>query len=118
MDEVARDFATAMNLIANPPMDPGQDPDAPPPTVAYVNHAFAFQNHSDHDLLVQHWVPSVIPALTGFDVGLRTTEAASVAIEVVAEVSDRGSGKLQAEGDKGALLPAPTEIVTVGSPVP
>jgi len=117
MDEMARDFATTMNLIANPPMEPGQDPDDDP-TVGYVNHAFAFQNHSDHDLLVQRWVPSVVPALTGFDIGLRTGEPAAVAIEVVAEVTDLGSSKLQSEGQKGALLAAPTQIVTVGSAIP
>jgi len=115
MDEMARDFGTVMSLIADPPPAPEEGES---PIVAYVNHAFAFQNHSDRDPLVRRWVPKVVPALTGFDVGLRTREPAAIAIEVVAEVIDRGSDKLQVEGRDGALLEEPTEIVTVGSAAP
>lgn len=118
LDEMARDFATTMNLIENPPapMD-GQDPDTDQ-TPMYVNHAFAFQNHSERDLLVKDWVPPVIPALTGFDIALRTFEPAKVAIEVVAEVVDQGSHKVKTEGRKGTLLEAPTTIITVGTTAP
>ncbi len=117
LDEMARDFATVMNLVANPPAPPDEDPEADP-TIGFVNHAFAFQNHSSRDPLVQRWVPSVVPALTGFDVGLRTFEPAAIAIEIVAEVVDLGSEKVQIAGRSGALLEAPTEIITVGEVAP
>ena len=118
MDEVARDFATAMNLIQNPPGAPdGQDPDEDR-TIVYVNHAFAFQNHSERDLLVKEWLPPVVPALTGFDIALRTFEPVKVAIEVVAEVVDTGAHKVKTEGRTGALLEAPTRVITVGSTPP
>lgn len=120
MDELARDFATAMNLIENPPPplgggDPAEEGDG---TVTYVNHAFAFQNHSESDLLVKDWIPAVIPALTGFDIGLRTTEPAKIAIEVIAELVDTGSGKIQKDGQSEALLEAPTQVITIGSAAP
>ncbi|HET9955780.1 MAG TPA: hypothetical protein VFQ61_14800 [Polyangiaceae bacterium] len=112
LDEMARDFATVMNLIQNPP--PADD-DGDSPTLTYVNHAFAFQNHSDRDLLVKRWLPSTIPGLVGFDVGLRSTRPVKVAIEVVAEVLDTGSGKVKTQGRSGAVLEAPTEIITAGA---
>ncbi|MFZ5890906.1 MAG: hypothetical protein ACOY0T_07640 [Myxococcota bacterium] len=115
LDEMARDFATALALRADPPTNPDSMED---PTLRYVNHAFAFQNHSDRDPLVQKWVPAVVPALTGFDIALRTFEPAKVAIEVVAEVVDNGDGRVKTEGKGGALLEAPTEVVTFGSVAP
>lgn len=118
LDEMARDFATAMNLIQNPPDPmPGQDEDEDR-TIVYVNHAFAFQNHSERDLLVKDWLPPVVPALTGFDIALRTFEPAKVAIEVVAEVVDTGLHKVKTEGRKGELLEAPTTVITVGATAP
>lgn len=118
LDELARDFATAMNLIANPPAPLGGSEEDQDATLQYVNHAFAFQNQSDHDLLVARWVPSVVPGLVGFDVGLRTTEPAKVAIEVVAELVDDGAHKVQGDSQEGALLEPPTETVTLGSAAP
>jgi hypothetical protein len=117
VDEMATDFATAMNLIKNPPPALGDsDPDSDA-TVVFVNHAFAFQNRSARDALVKNWVPPVIPALVGFDLALRTTEPAKVAVELVAEIVDTGSGKVKTEGRNGALLAAPTEIISIGSAV-
>jgi len=114
MDEMARDFATVMNLIENPPPPlAGAEGDA---TLVYVNHAFAFQNHSDRDPLVRRWVPEVVPALTGFDVGLRTTEPATIAIELVIELVDRGAGRVETDG--GALLEPPARVITVGAAGP
>jgi hypothetical protein len=115
LDEMARDFATAMNLIDDPPMSLDEDEDL---TVTYVNHAFAFQNHSERDLLVKAWLPPVVPGLTGFDIALRTFEPAKVAIEVVAEVVDTGSGKVLTEGRSGELLEAPAQVITVGTAAP
>ena len=115
LDEMARDFATALALRADPP--PSDDPEDDP-TLRYVNHAFAFQNHSDRDPLVQKWVPPVAPALTGFDIGLRTFEPAKVAIEVVAEVVDNGDDRVKTQGKGGALLEPPSEVVTFGTTAP
>jgi hypothetical protein len=118
LDEMARDFATALALRADPPKPIGDPDSMEDATLTFVNHAFAFQNHSDRDPLVQKWVPAVVPALTGFDVALRTYEPAKVAIEVVAEVVDVASNRVKTQGRGGALLEAPTEVVTFGSTSP
>jgi hypothetical protein len=118
MEEMARDFATVMNLIANQDSALGgaAEEDAAALLIVYVNHTFA--NHSTRDVIGQAYIPAVIPALTGFDLGLRTGEPAKIAIEVVTEVVDRGSEKLETDENRGALLPEPAEIITVGAAPP
>ncbi|HYP90950.1 MAG TPA: hypothetical protein VEQ59_22445, partial [Polyangiaceae bacterium] len=111
--EMATDFATVMSLIKNPPVDE-DDPDADP-TVTYTNHAFHWQNRSYNDLLTKQWVPKVIAGLTGLDLGFRTYEPATVAIEVAVEVVDKNGERVRREGEENKALLAPTdEIVTVG----
>jgi hypothetical protein len=120
LDEVARDFATAMNLIKFPPTGyPGGQPvdaaDQAALLPTYVNHAFDFENHSNKDPLVKQWVPATVAGLTGIDFGLRTYEQATIALEIVVEVTDQGTGKVQDEGSNDALLAPTTTIITVGS---
>jgi hypothetical protein len=62
-----------------------------------------------------------VAALTGVDFGLMTEEAGAdgmnapnIALEIVVEVTDLGSGKLRKEGADDVLLPPTTEIITVG----
>lgn len=115
MEELARDFATVMNLIENGPTpiqgvnaENGEDG-----LIVAVNHAFA--NPSTTDVLNRAHIPAVIPALTGFELGLRSGEPARVAIEVVVEIVDEGEEKLETEDNRGALLPEPAEVITLGS---
>jgi hypothetical protein len=122
MDEVARDFATVMNLIKFPPAGydgGGGEEQSSLPT--YVNHAFHFQNRSASDPLVQAWVPGTVAGLTGIDFGLQSLEpgadgenAPNIALEIVVEVTDLGSGKVRREGEEDILLEPTTEIITVG----
>ncbi len=118
VDEMACDFGTVMALINEPPTTlPGggmiEEGESALPT--YVNHAFEEQNHSERDPLVSPWVPGVVAGLTGIDMGIRTTEPARVALEVVVEITDQGSGKVRKEGDKDALLPKNDTIITIGT---
>lgn len=123
MDELARDFATVMNLIRTPPtaypgggyVDPDEQANILP---AYVNHAFDFQNRSNKDLLLKPWMPPNVAGLTGVDFGLRTYEQATIALEVVFEVTDQGTGRVRDEGGKEPLLPPTEEIITVGTAGP
>jgi hypothetical protein len=112
MREVAIDFATVMNLIANPPAsdDPEEDP-----TATYANHAFHPDNRSYNDALIRSsgYLPSMVPGLTGIDLGLRTHEAANVAIEIGIEIVDRGQEKVL-DTDITAW-PEPEEFITVGT---
>jgi hypothetical protein len=110
MQEMAIDFATAMNVIANPPGEEAQYGAA-----GLVNHAFAREQRSNRDALSRPYIPSAIPGLTGIDIGLRTYEAANVALEVVVEVIGKDSGKVLEEGSDTEPLPAPTVVISVGS---
>lgn len=112
MKEMATDFATVMNLIANPPATEDDEED---PTVTLTNHAFHWQNRSYNDLLTKAWVPPVVAGLTGIDVGFRCNEPANLAIEVAIEVVDKNGKRVRREGDEDQpLLPPTEEIITVG----
>jgi hypothetical protein len=123
LDELAIDFATTMDLIKYPPtsypggeaVDPADQPALLP---TYVNHAFDFENLSSKDPLVKPWVPKTVAGLTGIDFGLRTYEQATVALEIVVEVTDLGTGKVRKEGSDDPLLPPTTTIITVGTSGP
>lgn len=122
-DELARDFATVMDLIKHPPttypgggdVDPADQPALLP---TYVNHAFDFENNSSHDPLVKQWIPATVAGLTGIDFGLRTYEQATVALEIVVEITDQGNDKVREQGSNAALLPPTTTIITVGTSEP
>ncbi len=113
MNELAIDFATVMNIIATaPPPDPTAEYDQ---TVTLANHAFAIENKSYKDLLVKPYIPGVVPALIGVDAGLRTRTPANIALEIVVEVVDLGSGRVIERDAKDPVIPEPTTFVTVGS---
>jgi hypothetical protein len=116
LQEMATDLATVMDLIKNPPVIEGADPeDMEDPTVTYTNHAFHWQNRSFNDLLVKDWIPPTIAGLTGLDLGFRTYEPATVAIEVAVEVVDKNGKRVRKEGEEDQMLLPPTdEIITVG----
>jgi len=120
LQEMATDLATVMDLIKNPPVIEGADPeDMEDPTVTYTNHAFHWQNRSYNDLLVKDWIPGTIAGLTGLDLGFRTYEPATVAIEVAVEVVDKNGKRIRKEGEEDKELLAPTEeIITVGVAAP
>ena len=85
--EVAVDLATVYNIdktITTPA--PGQNLNA------LFNHAFNLQNRSTgYDPLIHPYIPAVVPAMTGFVLGLRTFDAANIAIEVQVDVVDTSS---------------------------
>lgn len=122
MQELAIDFATVQAMIKNPPPLPGgfdADPAAmTDPLPIYANHAFNFVNHSYRDVLVKPYIPRVIAGLTGVDFGFRTSEPATVALEIQIEVVDLGRGRVQEEGSQAPLLAPSLEVVSVGTPPP
>ena len=94
--EMEVDLATAEALMANtPPL--GMDDNAN----ALMNHAMNLQNRSTQpDPLLQKWIPTTgIPGLTGFDLGIRTTEPANIAIEVTVDITDLNGNRVIAQGD-------------------
>ena len=115
MKELGIDFATAMNILLNaPPPDPTIEAEDNP-TVGLINHAFAVENRSYKDVYIKQYIPQTIAGLTGFDIGLRTYEEANVAIEILVEVVDTGSGKVVQRDEKDPVMPEPTTFVTAGN---
>jgi hypothetical protein len=95
--EMEVDLATAEAIMANiPPVDP-----MGPSANALMNHAMNLQNRSTvPDPLIQKWIPTPgIPGLTGFDLGIRTTEPANIAVEVTVDITDLNGNRVIAQGD-------------------
>jgi hypothetical protein len=114
LEEVAIDLATVMGIILDPPASEG-GAEEEDPRVTYANHAFHWQNRSYNDLLVKYWIPQTVAGLTGLDIGFRTFEPATLAIEVVVEVVDKDGDRLREEDDDSPLLRPTEEIITVGT---
>jgi hypothetical protein len=112
MNELATDFATAINIIKSvkPTTTDGVVDD---PRIGLVNHVFEFQNRSGRDPLTDPYIPAVIPGLLGFNISLETTAAANVAIEFTVETIDKNGNRVVPEGTKSTLQ-APNRIYTVG----
>jgi hypothetical protein len=123
MNEMAIDFATVQNMKKLSPLPLPNGAQADPtmmvdPLPTYANHAFNLINHSYNDLLIAPYIPAVIAGLTGIDFGFRTTEKATVALDIQIEILDSGQDRVVQAGDQRAVLAATTDVVTVGSPVP
>lgn len=84
MNEMAIDLATVENIAKNP-VDPMSAFGGP----VLFNRAFNVQNRSNQpDPLISPFIPPVIAGLTGFDLGLRTSAPAKVAVEISLDVTD------------------------------
>ncbi len=91
--ELAVDLATVMNINANPPAN-ANDPNGTSGN-ALFNHVFNLQNRSNgYDPLITPYIPAVVPAITGFDLGLRSYEPMNVAVEVSVDVQDLVGNKV------------------------
>lgn len=86
---IATNLATVMNVSVVDAMDPNAN--------GLFNHAFDLQNRPlQSDPLLQKYVPTAdqVPAMIGFDVGLRTLAQMNVALEVSVNVQDVTGGKV------------------------
>lgn len=108
--EMAIDLATAQYLVAQPPPQ-GQAQNGETESVnGLINRAFNLQNRSSKfDPLLSPILAKIpiIPGLVGFDLGLRTTAAVNVAVEVIVDLHDK-------KGDR--VVPAGQDDKTVGVP--
>jgi len=113
MEELAADFATAINIIEvvePPPPEDGEDDPRP----VYVNHTFAIENRQGETPLTDRYLPSATPALTGFDVAIRTEAPVNVAMELIIEIVDLDGERVRERGENDPLLEMPTQTYTVG----
>ena len=111
LDEVAVDFATAINILANVHPTPAADGQGlDDPRSGLITHAFDRQNRSGSSPLTDPYVPEVIPALVGFNLGIRTEEPANIAIEFAVELIDQNGDRVVEQGSHVATLEAPHRV--------
>ncbi|MDP8999479.1 MAG: hypothetical protein M3O46_05150 [Myxococcota bacterium] len=93
MHEIAIKLASVENLLASPQAQaPGQSTTGSAFNATPIaNNIFNPANRSNStpaDPLYTPWIPRVIAGVTGFDLGLRTSEPANVAVEITIDVQD------------------------------
>lgn len=119
MHEIGIKLASVENMLASPqaqaPPMPGDSFD---PT-AIANNIFNPQNRSNSvppDLLYTPWIPPVVAGVTGFDLGLRTSEQANVAVEIVIDVQDlRGNRFVEQDSTDPQMGPPPRVLSPPGA---
>ena len=109
MDELAIDFATVFRILSDVVV--GEDAEEDPRSTL-VNHAFNVRNRTYDSPLLDRYRPEVVPGLTGFDFGIRTSEPANVALEIVVEILDRHGGKVADRGQRATLLEASERVIS------
>jgi hypothetical protein len=113
MDELAIDFATVFQILSTPaPADVTEED----PRSALVNNAFNVRNRSYDSPLLSAYRPRVIPGLIGFDFGVRTSEPANVALEILVEMRDRRGDRIAERGESVRLLDRPETVLSAGTP--
>jgi hypothetical protein len=115
--ELAIDLATVMNINFSDPGDPDGN--------GLFNHTMNIQNRStDNDLLIKPYIPAAqdVPAMVGFDLGLRSLEPMNVAVEVTVDVQDiAGKRIMPADGtvnQDNQPLPPPMGVLMPPKVVP
>ena len=114
--EIAIKLAAVEKLLASPQSQTttmtGSDFDV----TQVANHIFNPQNRSNAvptDLLYTPWIPPVIAGVTGFDLGLRTTELANVAVEITIDVQDlRGDRFVPQDDTRDPQMGVPQQVLS------
>jgi hypothetical protein len=117
--EIAIKLASVETMLASP------EAQAPPMTgssfdpTETANNIFNPQNRSNSvppDLIYTPWIPPVIAGVTGFDLGLRTTEPANVAVEITMDVQDlRGDRFVEQDSTSAEMGPPPQVLSPPGA---
>ena len=114
MEELATDFATVINILENPPAGDGDDD----PRIGLVNYTFNVENRFDEAVsLTKQYLTPKVPGLVGFDIGLRTTEPANIAIEFTVELVDYSGDAVVVEDDDDETdrVRQPERLYTLGA---
>lgn len=113
MDELALDFATVFKILEDAaPVDEEEDDRRS----TLVNYAFNVRNRSYNSPLIDDYRPTTVPGLVGFDFGLRTSEPANVALEIVVEIRDRRGDRVAARDETARLIDPPEAVISAGTP--
>jgi hypothetical protein len=113
MAELAVDFATVFKILRDgAPVDETEDD----PRETLINYAFNVRNRSYNSPLLAPYHPALTPGLVGFDFGVRTSEPANVALEIVVEVRDRRGDRIARQGQTVRLLERPETVISAAAP--
>jgi len=111
MREIAIKLASVENLLASAQAMASQAPamgGGGLDTTVMANHIFDPHNRSNSgDPLYSPWIPPVIAGLTGFDLGLRTSDAANIAVEITIDVRDLNGNRFVAQDTTALELGPP-----------
>jgi hypothetical protein len=113
MDELALDFATVFRILedAAPINESEEDRRS-----TLVNYAFNVRNRSYNSPLLEPYRPPTVPAIVGFDFGVRSFEPANVALEILVEIRDRQGDRVAQRGQTVRQLDPPTRVISAGAP--
>ncbi len=117
VDELATDLATVEYIQAHPPTASSGDDDDDDAATANLdgldNHVFDPQNRSnENDPLLVGLIPPVVPGIVGFDLGLRTSEQAQLAVEITVEIQDLNGNRELPYGSSDPPIGEPTTVIT------
>jgi hypothetical protein len=119
MQEIATKLASVENLLASPQAKAAEMADASASSQSFdpsgiANNIFNPQNRSNDgvDPLYTQWIPPVVAGLTGFDLGLRTTEAANVAVEITMEIQDLNGNRFVTSGSSDPQIGLPPKTLS------
>ena len=120
VQEMATKLSSVQNLLASSQAKAAEAIDAMAGTQSFnpngiANNIFNPQNRSNgFDPLYKPWIPPVIAGMTGFDLGLRTMEAANIAVEITMEITDVNGSHFVTSGSSQEQLGLPP--VTLSPP--
>ncbi len=118
MHEIAIKLASVENVLGSPQAKAAAAADAGVMAQSFdatglANNIFMPQNRSNgYDPLYTPWIPPVVAGLTGFDLGLRTTEAANVAIEITVAIKDLNGDRFVASGSTDPQIGLPPRTLS------
>jgi hypothetical protein len=115
VDELATDLATVEYIQAHPPTaSSGDDDDDTGANLDGLdNHVFDPQNRSnENDPLLAGLIPAVVPGIVGFDLGLRTSEQAQLAVEITVEIQDLNGNRVLPYGSSASPIGEPATVIT------
>jgi hypothetical protein len=113
VQEIAIKLASTENVLASPLATAPSDDDTGPSAGELANHIFDAQNRSnDNDPLYTPWIPPVIAGVTGFDLGIRTSSPADVAVQIVMDVQDLNGNRFVTQGSSTKTIGIPKTVLS------
>lgn len=109
MHELAIDLATVFQMLTDIEVEEDAEED---PRSTLVNHAFNVRNRSYNSPLLEPYTPQIVPGLIGFDVGIRTSSPANIALELLIEIEDQTGSRLSGDGENWEMIEFPETVVS------